>query len=150
MKSGTKWIGIGLATIICPGWTTKASALQTWWAPMDSDLQAELPPVGENTLGASSLDISQEKMDELKNAVQNAPPPPVGEAGNSNLYLHAWPVGAVGPTRVIYVPVSGPGPGRIVVTRTTTLAPVGERVVRTRVIHHRHYYHRTTVTSTNM
>jgi len=148
MKSGTKWIGIGLA-VLCVGWATRASALQTWWAPMDADLQTNLPAVGENTLGDSSLDISADKMAEIKSAVENAPPAPVGEAGNSNLYLHVWPVGAVGPTRIIYVPVSGPGPGRIMVTRTssTTIAPVGERVVRTRVVHHRTYHRRTIYTN---
>lgn len=141
MKNGTKWIGIGLA-VLCVGWTTKASALITWWAPMPSNL--ELPAVGENVLGTTTPDISAAKMAEIQQAVADAPPPPVGEEGTSNLVLHVWPVGAVGPTRIIYVPVSGPGPGRIAVTRTTTaeVAPVGERVVTTtRVIHHRHYYH---------
>jgi len=147
MKNGTKWMGIALA-IICAAWTTKASALMTWWGPMPSD--SELPPVGENTvLGACTPDISAEKMAEIQQAVANAQPAPVGENGCSTQALHVWPVGAVGPTRILYVPVSGPAPGAIATTTTTEIAPapVGERVVTTHVIHHRRYYRRRVIYS---
>jgi len=131
MKNGTKWIGIGLA-VLCAGWATKASALMTWWGPLPPEYQSELPAVGENTLDeCNTMGISAAKMAEIQQAIQNSQPP-VGEATGcpSNTYLHVWPVGAVGPTRIIYVPVSGPATGGVTtVTRTTSISPVGERVV---------------------
>lgn len=160
MKMRTRWIGLGLAAV-CACWATNASALITWWGPMDAN---ELPAVGENVLGTSTPDISAAKMAEIENAVNNAGPAPVGEGPGTDMVLHVWPVGNVGPNRIIYVPVSGAAAGRVAVTRTTTTAPVGERVVTTRtttlspvgervtttrVIHHHYHHHYHTVNYSN-
>lgn len=139
MKLRTKLL-IGLiGAAMIGGGVTKASALMTWWGPEPG---VTLAPVGERTLATSDPAISPEKMEQIRQAIASAPPAPVGEGENTNMYLHIWPVGAVGMPHLILVPVSGTRTHTETVARThARVEPVGERATVKHVIVHHNVHH---------